>query len=67
MKQQISPGIVIAVIVIILAGVGFFLFKGTGGGGGSLPTGTTAPANSSPFGPGGKANTEFGASKKGGN
>jgi hypothetical protein len=65
-KQQISPGVVIAVIVVILAGVGFFLFKGTGGGG-TLPTGTNAPGNSSPFDPGGKANTEFGASKKGGN
>ncbi len=63
MKQQINPAVVAVVVIVLLVVVGFVLMKG-GGGGGSLPVGSKDPANASPFGPGGKANAEFGESKK---
>ena len=48
----------------IVALAGFFLMKGGNGGGGNLPVGdVTKAGNSSPFGPGGKANSEFGGKK----
>lgn len=53
MKQQISPAVAGVIVVIILAVIGLFLFKGTGSGGSVAPGGT---GNASPFGPGGVAN-----------
>ena len=40
MKQSVSPAIVGVVVVVLVAVVGFFVWKGTSGGG-ALPTGTT--------------------------
>lgn len=54
MKQQISPAVTAVIVIIVIAVVGFFLYKGTAGGG-SLPQGTTQPGNPGPFSPGGKA------------
>jgi len=56
LKQQISPAVTGIIIVIIVAVVGLFLYKGTGGGGAIAPG---APANKSPFGPGGGASQDM--------
>jgi hypothetical protein len=52
LKQSINPTVAGVVIVIVLALIGFFLWKGTSGGGG-IPPGEVG--NPSPFGPGGAA------------
>ncbi len=56
MKQQISPAVAGIIVVIILAVVGLFIFKGTGGGGSKAPG---EPANTSPFSPGGGASQDM--------
>ena len=39
MKQSINPAVATVVIVIVVAVVGFFLWKGANGGAGSVPLG----------------------------
>ena len=53
MQKQVSPAIAAIVIVIIVAIVGFFLWRGVNSGGGSLPPG--APGNLNPLSKGGSA------------
>ena len=54
MKQQVSPAVVAVVIVLVLAVVGFFLYKGTAGAVGGKAKGEAG--NPGPFSPGGVAN-----------
>lgn len=52
MKQQINPAVAGLIVVVLIAVVGFFLYKGTGGG---STKGTMEKGNASPFAPGGAA------------
>ena len=61
MKQSINPVVATVVIVILVAVVGFFLWKGANGGVGSVPPGGVG--NPGPFAPGGAANKAQGAAR----
>ena len=52
MKKEIGPGIVAVIVIVVVAVVGFFLWKGTSGPG-SKPPGSVG--NPGPFAPGGAA------------
>jgi len=56
LKQQLNPAVAGIIVVIILAVVGFFVFKGTGGGGDKAPG---SEGNKSPFGVGGPATKQM--------
>ena len=62
MKKELNPAVVGFIIVIAIAAVAFFLWKGTGGGGNKKPG---EVGNPSPFSPGGYA-TGKGGAKPGG-
>jgi len=59
MKQSINPAVATVLIVIVVAVVGFFLWKGANGGTGSVAPGGVG--NPGPFAPGGEANKAQGA------
>jgi hypothetical protein len=61
MKQSINPAVATVVIVIVVAVVGFFLWRGANGGAGSIPPGGVG--NPGPFAPGGAANKSQGAAR----
>jgi len=52
MKKEVGPGVVAVIIIVVVAVVGYFLWKGTSGPG-SKPPGSVG--NASPFAPGGAA------------
>ena len=51
MKKEMNPAVMVAVVVAVVAVIGFFIWRGTSGGGASTPAGGVG--NASPFAPGG--------------
>jgi len=52
MKKEMNPAVAVAVVVAVVAIVGFLIWRGTSGGGANVPPGGVG--NRGPFSPGGE-------------
>ena len=64
LKQAVSTPVAVVVVILVVAVVGYFLWKGASGGVGSVAPGGVGHAG--PFDPGGAANAGQSARPKGG-